>query len=412
VSGQEHVEVLAGVSASREDIALPQGDARAIARRRGTRLASLAGVLAGIVSCAVIFASMKAHLANDFPAHIGLTIDMIRGGPPRGEFLFFMLNALFAGFSTDRGVLEISLAFVLGAAIGTKVWLSVRFIAAERRAAIPTRLSGLPGWAVAAGALCAFAAALPVAGRHYLGEIPPSIWHNSTTILLMPFALGLFWTTLRFLETGATTWLWRSAPLVVLSLAAKPSFMLSLLPAFALLTLLRFRTSPPARRAILLVAGMATLLVLQTVYLYNVDSTIATNAGVAVEPLAVWHYFSRDIPLSILASLVFPMTALTLGGTDVRANLAVRYATVLLAAALVQYALFAEKGPYRLSGNFTWQAIVVMWVLFVALVSALVPWYERRPVGARQLMIAVAFLAQVVAGVLFFQHWFATGSYN
>jgi hypothetical protein len=361
----------------------------------------------------VVFAALKAHLASDYPAHMGFTVALIHNGAVRGEFLFFVLNALFAGFSTKTRVLELSLSFVLAAAIGAKVYLGVRFTAAERRAVASAEDPGpLPGWAAAAAALCALAAALPVAGHRYLGQIPPDVWHNATVMLLMPFALGLFWTTLRFLETGLTRWLWRSAPLVVLSLAAKPSFMLCLLPAFALLVLLRFRTAAPTRRAALLIAGMVALLAVQTVYVFSIDPTTVGHDGIAVHPLIVWHYYSRAIPLSILASLVFPLVALALGGAGVRTSLAVRYAGLLVLVSLVEFALLSERERYTRAGNFGWQAIVAMSVLFVALVSALVPWYERRPVGLRQLAVASAFLVQVAAGVLFLQHWFATGSYN
>jgi hypothetical protein len=386
-------------------------DPEAVVRRRDARVALAAGALAALAGGAVLLASLREHLPSDFEAHIGFTIRGLDGDPLPGNFLFYALNGVFAGFSTDMRLLKLSLVLVLAAAIGAKVWLSVRYVAAERRAASHDR-GPLPLWGAAAALLCAVAFSLPVGGRHYLGQIPPNVWHNSTTILLMPFALGLFWTTLCFLRSGDRVWLWRSLPLAALNLAAKPSFVLCLLPALALVALVHFRLSRPLRDAALLLAALVALLALQSVYVYVADPATADGgSGLAVSPLHVWHAFSDDIPLSLLASGVFPLAALALGGAAVRDSLAVRYAVVLVLAGIAEYALLAERGPREFDGNFTWQAIVSMWVLFVALVGALVPAFQRRPFEVRKLTIAAAFLVQVVAGALYLQHWFSTGSF-
>jgi hypothetical protein len=369
-------------------------------------------VLAAIASGFVILKAQQGHLGSDFPAHLNFTLNLIQGKPPPGEFLFFGANALLAGFSTDPRTLELSLAIVLGAAVGAKVWLSIRFVVAERRAASLSASPGpLPAWSAVAAMLCAFAFSLPIGTHHYLGQIPPNVWHNSTTILLMPFALGLFWTTLQFLRTGATRWLWWSVPLVALNLATKPSFVLCLLPAFGLIALWRFRTTAPLRRALGLLIAAVALLAVQSAYVYLFNADTASGSGVVIRPLAVWHNFSRSIPLSLLASLVFPLTAVTLGGAAVRGSLAVRYALTLLVTAVAQYALLAERGIREFEGNFTWQSIVAMWVLFVAVVSALTPWYEKRPIEVRKVLIAVAFLVQVAAGVVYVQYWFTSGTF-
>jgi hypothetical protein len=380
--------------------------------RRDARAALLAGAIVAIAGGGIVFASLRAQLISDFPAHMALTAKALRGGPWPGEFLFFLANAVFAGFSTDLGTLERSLTIVVGLALGAKVWLSVRFLAAERRAGLPAAAPGsLPVWAAVVAVLCAFAFSLPVGQNSYLGQIPPNVWHNSTTIVAMPFAFALFWTSLRFLQSASTRWLWWSLALVVANLGAKPSFVLAFLPAFLVLALVRFGTTLPLWRAALLLVVVVALLALQSLYVYAVDPSTAQGSGVAIRPLRVWRIFSEDIPLSLLASCVFPLFALTFGGAALRAGLAVRYAAMLLICALAEFALLAERGPRELNGNFSWQTFISMWVLFVVLMSALRPMYERRPIGVRQLAIATAFLVQVAAGGLFLHEWFATKSF-
>lgn len=381
--------------------------------RRDVVVAALLSVLAGIGGGTLIYLAVHESLNSDYLSHMLFTWKLVEHGiMPPGDFLFYVLNATFSGFSGGLQSLTESLAFVLGAAIAAKVWLAIRFVAAERRAASSPAAAGpLPLWAAGATALCLLAFSLPVHSRRYIGQIPPNVWHNSTEILLMPLAFALFWTTLRFLETAATRWLWWSLPLVALSLAAKPSFALCLLPALALLAWLRFRWTPPFQLVLLLLGAAVVLLAAQTAYVYAFDAQTAGGSGIAIHPLVVWRFFSASIPLSLLASCIFPVAALALGGSAVRATLAVRYAALLLLIALAEYALLAERGRRELEGNLTWQSIVAMWILFIALVSALVPWYERRRFGWRQLLIAAALLVQVAAGVAYLAHWFSSSDF-
>ncbi|MCW2954490.1 MAG: hypothetical protein JWQ48_3660 [Conexibacter sp.] len=383
-------------------------------RGRDLRIALVLGVLGGIAGGAIVFASLREHLPSDFQLHLAFTIEGIHGHALPGNFLFYALDALFAGFSTDLWWLKLSLVFVLTCAIAAKVAVSIRFVASERRIELPAARGPLPLWLACVTLACAFAFSLPVHSHYYLGQIPPNIWHNSTTIVLMPFAVGLFWTTMLYLRSGERRYLWWSVPLAALNLAAKPSFVLCMLPVFAIAAVLRFRLgwTPKLRGAALLLTAIVALLGLQYLYIYIVDPTTADGgSGVAINPFVVWDAYSSTIPLSILASYVFPIVALVLGGASVRRSLSVRYAIGLAVVGLIEYAVLAERGVRRFDGNFTWQAIVTNYVLFVALVAALVPLFESRRWGVRQVCIAAAFLAQLAAGVLYVQHWFANSSF-
>lgn len=125
----------------------------------------------------------------------------------------------------------------------------------------------------------------------YLGQIPPHVWHNSTTMLLMPFAVALFWTSLSFLRSGESPYLWWSLPLIALNIAAKPSFVLCLFPVLPLAALVRFGWSAPTRRAIALVAAGGAMLAAQSVYIYVVnpgsDAQAGADSSVALAALRV-----------------------------------------------------------------------------------------------------------------------------
>jgi hypothetical protein len=393
----------------------------------------VAGIAVAVITAGIWREAAHQGLTSDFPTDVAFTAHGLRTGVFPGDFLFQILNATFAGFKTDTSTLYVSLYVVLAAATGVKVWLSARFVVSEGAAVSESVTHGLGlGVATAVAGLCTFAFCLPVtrgatlaagfctrefclpATSYYLGEVPPNVWHNPSTILLMPFAVALFWASLRFLQSGNNKYLWLSLLLGGLNIAAKPSFVLCFLPVFPIAALVCFGWGKRLLQALLLAFGIAGLLGVQYVYVYVVDpsgSTATTSSGIAIAPFAVWKSYTGDIPLAILVSYLFPIVAISLGKEVVWRSRAVQYALALAIVGLLEYALLAEKGARLAEGNFTWQAIVTQYILLLALVAALVPWLCRRGWGIRQTIITVAFGAQVWAGVHYLNHWFATKSF-
>lgn len=292
----------------------------------------VAGIAAAVITGAIWREAAHQGLASDFPADIAFTAHGLRTGTFPGDFLVQILNATFAGFSTDTSALYVSLYVVLATATGVKVWLSARFVVNEGAATSESVTQGLGlGVATAAAGLCTLAFCLP-ATNYYLGEVPPNVWHNPSTILLMPFAVGLFWASLLFLQRGASKYLWRSLLLGALCIAAKPSFILCFLPVFPVAAFMCYGWNQKLCQALLLALAIAGLLGLQYVYVYVVDpsgSTTTASSGVTIAPFAVWRSYTSDIPLAIVASYFFPAIAISLGKGIVFRSRAVQYALAL-----------------------------------------------------------------------------------
>lgn len=345
---------------------------------------------------------------------MALTATGLENGRFPGNMLFYWLDALLSGFSRDYWRLKLALVIIVGAATGAKVFLSVRFVGHElrRSAGGGPRLPELAGWAAMLVFLVAVAFSLP-GHNEYLGQIPPNIWHNSTTMLLMPFAVGLFWTSLCFLRTGDTRFLWWSLPLIALNILAKPSLVLCLFPVFPIAAAIRFGRSGTTLRAWALIAAGMLMLALQYVYIYVAGPGVEdSSSSVIVDPLAVWHLYTREIPRALLASYLFPVVALVLGGRRVWRSEAVRYALALATSGLLEFCLLSETGARRGDGNFLWQAAITNYLLFLTIVSALIPWLAAsRRRDPRLVLIGVAFAAHVWAGLHYLDHWFSTGTF-
>jgi hypothetical protein len=373
-----------------------------------------AGVVAAVIVGMILRGALHQGLTSDFPADVAFTAHGLRTGVFPGDLLFQVLNATLAGFSTETRALNISLFVVLGMATGVKVWLSARFVIGEDAAVNKTSLRGVPlTGAVVAAALCSVAFCLP-AEHYYLGEVPPNVWHNPSTILLIPLAVGLFWASLLFLRDGDSKYLWLSLILGAFNISAKPSFVLCFLPVFPIFAFMRFGWDRRMWRAILLASAILGMLGLQYVYVYVVDpsgSSTTSSSGIEIAPFVVWKSYTSDIPRAILASYLFPIVALLLAGKVVWQRRAVRYAAALATVGLIEYALLAEGGARAVEGNFTWQAMITQYILFLALVAALFPWLRSQRWGIRQAVITLAFGVHVWAGIHYLAHWFATKSF-
>jgi len=67
----------------------------------------------------------------------------------------------------------------------------------------------------------------------YLGQIAPTIWHNSTTILVMPVVIVLFYVSVDFLRTPSFRNAVSTSGLCILSAVIKPSYVIALMPILA-----------------------------------------------------------------------------------------------------------------------------------------------------------------------------------
>jgi hypothetical protein len=151
-----------------------------------------AAVLSGWFAGHLVHTAVINRFQGDFLQHMQFAASGMRGDPVPGNFLLYLLLAIFSGFTPEPGRMLSALVVVIAAATAAKAWLSVIFVSAESRRA---QLRRAPVFGIVAAALCLFTFSPPVANI-YLGQIPPNVWHNSTTMLLMPFAIGMFWSSL------------------------------------------------------------------------------------------------------------------------------------------------------------------------------------------------------------------------
>ena len=223
--------------------------------------------------------------------------------------------------------------------------------------------------------------------RNMLGYINPIVYHNPTSIAARLFVIPLSLLAFRIFQAQPyrnlnhrvyVTLL--SATLLLLSILAKPSFAIALLPACCLFALWRvFRR----RRVdwLLLLCGFCIpgCLLLGPLYLLayasaDVESAIRIGVFTFIHQwIPTWR-----IPLQLLMSLVFPLAVFALYFERARRNLYLIMCWVIFAVGVVPVYILYEDGIRISHGNFVWGSYNAIFLLMFASLLFLVKQHARE----------------------------------
>lgn len=357
---------------------------------------------------------------TDLQGHIYQLQEMLEGRLIRANFIYYLLIYL-VGLGQNN-------FYVLGAA--SIIVVSFAMVAKYRAAVHYFEWPLHPGsqytlFAIIGAFLLVFASNLPGPDHYFLGQINPNVWHNSTTILLMPVAIILFTRSYQFFAIGEPNRreAWILTGLAVLSILIKPSFFFCFAPVFPLFVLMRFGVKRSFWWAMLPVVIGGIVLAGQYYLIFRLSPSlpdaVATEAsGVQIAPFLVWGASTSNYIWSLISSLLFPLTFLICFPQFIQKTSASTYAWVLFLVAMVIFILVAETGDRALHGNFAWQAVVCSFMLFMVTVRdllKLIPMLQGDPlnkvIGWRVKVCLAVFLLHVIAGVVYLGKILITGSY-
>lgn len=354
----------------------------------------------------ITFSVIMFQKQPDLYDHVLLSQRLIEGNLHYANFLYYGLVAALVFFQSNLIMLQLSALLVLMASVVAKYFLSLKFISGNygmldggHSEANCKRI----GW-ISFGLCLAFNFPVNFSATWYLGQFSPNLWHNSTTIFLMPFALLLYFESLRYLRYPNGKSLWMMNIWVLIGALIKPSFLFAFIPAFLILLLKEFKLSPSFFKG--LIPLVVSFLGIAWVGIYNfITNTYNEGGGVTIAPFKVWSNWSENIPLSILASLAFPLAVLIFNISKLKFRTDYLFAWILMIPALLVYILFAEEGANWIvvASNFSWQLIVCNFILFMtSLKISLEMDHQQRLLGrsVKTLLLGL-FAAHVLFGMLY-----------
>ena len=208
-------------------------------------------------------------------------------------------------------------------------------------------------------------------GRLYAGISTPNVWHNPTFLFCRLFSLGVFVLMTGLLESRVDqkprirTYVLLSA-LSFFSMWAKPSFLMSFLPASALIVVIQlFRHRMSLQAAVL--TGMAFLLSLLPLWLIYTRVYVSpeSSGGIVFAFNAAQSNLALFFPGLVLSS-AFPLYVVwrRIRGRNLSVVLSLAFANYLVAIFIRFFV--AETGERMTHGNFGWSYSLALFFLFFA----------------------------------------------
>lgn len=332
----------------------------------------------------------------DIPHHLDFITRWHEGDPEAKLYsLYFHVINLLSFFTYNRTWMEAAAVVLLSTMV------ILKFIITDRMIIKYTQTSGGYGFLINASVLamflclaqnliCKFSATMA------LGYIPVNTWHNSTTIMLMPAALLLFFKSFDFVQLKQESIFGKEAAilllLTVLSVLIKPSFFFVFVIAFPVFWFLNHKFSKPLMAVMIICsAGLVAMIIIRH-YVYS-----GSGSQVIIKPFEAWRTWSNNIPLSLIVSVAFPLMVIVLYPRQALKNKLLQYAWLSFFTGLILYILLNETGARAIHGNFSWQTIICNFILFLSSIIFLL----KQKTGLKSRVAFMVFAMHVAAGIIF-----------
>lgn len=231
----------------------------------------------------------------------------------------------------------------------------------------------------------------------YLGQGSPNVWHNVTLWMVKPFGLLAMLMTIKAIHDKSTTLFLAAIIATLISIFAKPSFVLIFLPAFFVFILHRRYFS---RRVIRLFLALS--ITSSSVLLYQYLNTFGKDAKIVFDFLGVWSSQSKNIPVSILSGLLFPIV-FALFRLRSKMDDLLLLSWYQVGFGMVLFACFAETGERYLHANFGWSYMIAMSMLYLFSILEFVKSFNTLRISEKTILAAILTI-QVAVGIYYFKN--------
>ncbi len=204
------------------------------------------------------------------------------------------------------------------------------------------------------------------------GTGSPNIWHNITLFAVKPFALlALFFTVLGLEKQKFSCYAVGFVSLLV-SIFAKPSFVIAFLPALALFILVKKIYSKENLVYFMILSLMSVgVLGYQFTHTYGGEG----NGAIIIDVLGVWSRYTPNVLVSIILALMFPLVYFVTNIKHVLRNNYIILTWFITFISIVYAAVFAESGPRYNHGNFFWSYMISLSLLYVFTIADYFKYY-------------------------------------
>lgn len=264
---------------------------------------------------------------------------------------------------------------------------------------------------------------MPRGGYWYQGTVGGTIYHNTTYIMLAPFALLAMLAFYRVWPTVRGKLDLRAYAVYTVLLTVATSFKASLIFAFApaLLVLLiadfvRSSAKNIKNEVIMgcsVFPGVALCVIQANVLFAADDSGIRPVFAVAFDRhKMLWGPFNEPGVLGLLRSFVFVAAVGLLLGRAAWKSFRYRFSLFTFAVSMAEALLLVESGERLYHANLWWGPFICYWVFWLESVSVFLQQCRAKAPRPKLLVCAVALVWHIVSGMCFLIMLLQGVSYN
>ena len=359
----------------------------------------------------------------DYREHVRENLKLLRGETSHVSHLLYFGAFVFYASAVPQA--DISLSTISYAAVMTFIVPLPLVILAFLKRISRNQLSDPLLVALSMG--LALAAPITIWPSEFMiGYFNSIVYHNPTLIALRLFAIPVSWFAYYvFTDRGRQTAGKRSGTLflcvilMLVSIMAKPSYAVALIPGCCIFAILHLLQRRPVDWTLLvgaiLLPGLA-LLALQYRITY-VDHSGESGVAIGFLKFFEHHVPLATMPIRLLFSIVFPLGVLLLYFNEARQHVNLMLSWVVFTVGALIALFVYETGPRESSGNFVWTGYIVTFVLMYSSLSFVI---ERAvidlsaggrrgifglPESVKVRTALLLFSLHVIAGVFYYWHF-------
>lgn len=195
----------------------------------------------------------------------------------------------------------------------------------------------------------------------YFQYYVPNVWHNSTILCMMPFAIMTFLLSILQFEQYDKKRNGLITLFVILGTLVKPSFFFCYAVAFPIIMFVKYRFGKEFFYSLIpvLVGCVCVLYEFMTIY----DGGDGNGVSIAVSPLFTLDFWKPRI-LYFLVSMALPGLFTLFYWKEIRRDQEFWFILIMLLVALGISWCCVETGDRAGHGNFSWQVISAMWFVY------------------------------------------------
>ena len=251
------------------------------------------------------------------------------------------------------------------------------------------------------------------ADNMYWGYYVPNVWHNSTILCMMPFAIACYLLSVKQFKQYTDRRNKYISLFLVLSVLVKPSFFFVYVIAYPIIMLSQYGLSKTFSKSLLPLLAGGICLVYEYVTIYYSGVNDGSSVVIDIAQLFTLDFWQSHI-LYLVVSLSLPLLFLCLYGRTIVRDPEFWFVLIMLVCGLGIMWCCRETGPRATHGNFGWQTIAAMWfVYFYMLKTAtnsevlLLP--QRG--GYSQKIMLIIFGLHVIMGFVYLGKFLVTKSF-